>query len=535
MAGGKETPRQKMVGMMYLVLTALLALQVSNAVLEKFIFIDQSLQHAITIAGGSNERTFEGIKKKVEEQGNREFDVSVLKKAEQAQKLTVDITSYMDKLREELIQYTGGVDKKDGSYIGAKDYDKVMALMLGPEGQKNGKAYELEKKLNEYVDAMSKLDTGLNIEKIAKPATAYKEFRENEDQKNKDFAQLNFDQTPLVAALAVMSQIKSEAVRAETTVIERLAAKIGADQIKFDKIMAVVSPESKYIAAGTKYIATMFLAASASKVTPRMSKDGSPVKVENGIGQIEFTANAGQAEYDAAGNAKKSWNGSISISTPRGDTTLTVKTEYVVVKPVVKVESGAISALYLNCGNELNITIPALGTLYDPSFAGENAEVIKGAKKGLVTVVPSRGPAFITVSSTGYSEKLQFKVKAVPLPAVRIYSGGKEVNQKDGYPAPGPRSLQVKAEVTDESFKNNLPKDARFRVTEWVVTLARGKRAIGEQKFSGPEANISNLAAQAQSGDRLVIEVKEVKRMNFKDQTESVNGLGTQIFTIPIQ
>jgi hypothetical protein len=40
MAGGKETPRQKMIGMMYLVLTALLALQVSNAVLEKFAIIN---------------------------------------------------------------------------------------------------------------------------------------------------------------------------------------------------------------------------------------------------------------------------------------------------------------------------------------------------------------------------------------------------------------------------------------------------------------------------------------------------------------
>ena len=44
MAGGKETPRQKMIGMMYLVLTALLALQVSNAVLEKF---RQRLNHCL--------------------------------------------------------------------------------------------------------------------------------------------------------------------------------------------------------------------------------------------------------------------------------------------------------------------------------------------------------------------------------------------------------------------------------------------------------------------------------------------------------
>ena len=48
MAGGKETPRQKMIGMMYLVLTALLALQVSNAVLEKFAIINETLNGLIS-------------------------------------------------------------------------------------------------------------------------------------------------------------------------------------------------------------------------------------------------------------------------------------------------------------------------------------------------------------------------------------------------------------------------------------------------------------------------------------------------------
>ena len=75
MAGGaKETPRQRMVGMMYLVLTALLALQVSNAVLDKFIFIEQSLRHSVEITSKGNKNIVEGIKNAVEENGGRDRD-----------------------------------------------------------------------------------------------------------------------------------------------------------------------------------------------------------------------------------------------------------------------------------------------------------------------------------------------------------------------------------------------------------------------------------------------------------------------------
>jgi len=78
-----------------------------------------------------------------------------------------------------------------------------------------------------------------------------------------------------------------------------------------------------------------------------------------------------------------------------------------------------------------------------------------------------------------------------------------------------------------------LPKDARYKVFEWDVTLARGRRALGQKKVNGPNVNLTDLASKARAGDRLVIEIKEVKRLNFKSETESVPGVN-DIFTIPI-
>ena len=78
MSGGKETGRQKMVGMMYLVLTALLAMNVSNTIIDKFVFINESLVSANFETKERNVQLLESIIKTVDETGNRESDMAVV-------------------------------------------------------------------------------------------------------------------------------------------------------------------------------------------------------------------------------------------------------------------------------------------------------------------------------------------------------------------------------------------------------------------------------------------------------------------------
>ncbi|MFM2234835.1 MAG: gliding motility-related protein [Actinomycetota bacterium] len=112
MAGGKETPRQKMIGMMYLVLTALLALQVSSAIIQKFQFLDDSLQQAVEVSNKANGETQAKIAKQVKENPKDQY---VLDKAEQVRAETSKLISYIKGLREELVTKTGGKEE-DGSY-----------------------------------------------------------------------------------------------------------------------------------------------------------------------------------------------------------------------------------------------------------------------------------------------------------------------------------------------------------------------------------------------------------------------------------
>jgi len=99
MAGGKETPRQKMIGMMYLVLTALLALNVSNAVLEKFAIIDNTLVNMIKENNTTNENKLTGIL------GSTSQDAKVVaakEKAKQVRELSKSTIAYLDELKEKM-------------------------------------------------------------------------------------------------------------------------------------------------------------------------------------------------------------------------------------------------------------------------------------------------------------------------------------------------------------------------------------------------------------------------------------------------
>ncbi|HEX8545994.1 MAG TPA: gliding motility protein GldM, partial [Cytophagaceae bacterium] len=235
MAGGKESPRQKMIGMMYLVLTALLALQVSSAIIQKFKFLDDSLQVAKNSAEKINGQTKQKIQKAVGDAGNKASDVAILTKAEKVRAETSKVIAMLDKLRSELIETTGGREE-DGSYKGAKEETAVEVIMVGPEGSKKGKGYVLQQELNNYSKNLSQIvgEKSLPYTPLALDGKDDVSFKNDKEQKNKDFANLNFAQTPMVAALAVISTKQAEVLKLESLALEDLASEVGAETIKFD-------------------------------------------------------------------------------------------------------------------------------------------------------------------------------------------------------------------------------------------------------------------------------------------------------------
>lgn len=529
MAGGKETPRQKMIGMMYLVLTAMLALQVSSAIIEKFILLNSSLEVSTSAVNQLNSETQQKIKAAVEKSGNRDADLAILKQADDVRQLTGGIVSELDALKKEIIDFAGGGYNEEGAIKNPQEETKVGELMIG--GGKNGKAYELKDKLNTFIASIEKYSDH-KFMPLALDGSEDPIAKDSKDQRNKDFANLNFGETPVAAALAVLSQKQADIRRVESEVLNLLASKVGAADIKFDRVLAMLSAESKVVVAGTKFKGQMFIAASASGISPRMSLNGSPLQVTNGVGEIEFVAQGG--EYNSEGLAKKVLQGTITIPTPSGrDTTYRLEEEYFVARPTYQIETGTMPPLYFGCANKLSIQSPSLGALWSPTFSADGAEVINNGK-GKITVVPNKAQVSLSINNQGnLLGRESFKVNRVPKPALELRVAGRVPNLTQGESASAVRSIQVVA-VPDEGFKNYSPDDANFRVSQITVSLARGTRRIAGPLDLAGGGSINNLAAQAQAGDRYVIEVKGVQRRNFKGDVSNVE-MGTPILYIPLK
>jgi gliding motility-associated protein GldM len=536
MAGAKETPRQKMIGMMYLVLTALLALQVSSAIIDKFKFLNSTLEHSVATATTENNATLEAIKKGDKTSRN----TALMTRADEVKTKTAEMITYLDGLKKELIHVSGDL-KEDGSYANPNAEADVEGLMIG--GNKNGKGYELKTKLNDYTSYLNGLGQQLNkidkridfkVEPLALEPSEMEAVKNDPVQRVKDFSQFNFGQTPMVAALATITQKQSEIKRYEASVLKSINEVIGGQIIVVNEFRAMASPMAKVVAEGADYEAQMFVASFSSTTTPTMTTTAGPVTVENGMGKVKFRATGGG--YDKNGQVKKTWEGKITLPKPGGgDTTFTVREEYTVVKPVIKVESKALKSLYLRAANDLMVSVPALGASYKPSFSGTGGTIIPG-QNGEVRIVPTGTQVELVVSNGGNRIGSEtFSVRGIPSPTLRFIGNAGELNDRDGVSIGQVKTITVKAE-SDENFKETNPLDARYKVTEFEVIVARGRNVVaGPKKVTSIDnVTVSDIMAQAKPGDRIRIDVKKVSRMNYKGEIETVNMKGSMVRNIPL-
>jgi gliding motility-associated protein GldM len=522
MAGVKETPRQKMIGMMYLVLTAMLALNVDSAVLERFELINQTLEDQISENGTRNTATVKNIAANVEEKGNRPDDVAVLQKSQQVREKTNELVTYMNQIKLDIVEITGGRDPETNYLVGAKDMDKMADIMIR---QKRG--MELQEKLNSYTAWLS-TEIGKEFAPVALDGKQDPFYSRIPNQRNKNFSELMFESVPTAGGIASLSQIEGKVLEYENVALDLLSEKVGAKDLSFDKIVPMVLPESQLVVAGAKYKAKMFISASATGIKPTMKINGADIPVDSeGFGAIEFSAKA--EKFDETGKQKKTFLAEIMI----GDQPFKQEITYFVARPVISIQSASVQALYRNCGNKLNVQVPALGAAYDPSFQVKGGSV-NSSKGGEVVIIPTSASLDLSVYSAGTFIGTQtFRVKQIPKPEIALKAGGKEVNLKTGLKQV-PREITLDA-VPDEDFATFLPEDARYRVTKWEVTLARGARGLETKQVTARNADLSSFVSKARPGDRIVVEAKEVQRMNFKGDKENVAiGVSSSIVTIPI-
>lgn len=537
MAGTKETPRQRMIGMMYLVLTALLALQVSNQILQKFVLLNDGMERTSKNFILKNNSTVESIKGTIEEQGNKEVDVPKKAAADKIRTTTKDIYDYLEALKQDLIVQSNAKDD-EGNFVNASLKNTEITGNLFAN---NGKGQEMKERLNEYPNQISEILTSVGIDRrfetIAKDASEIELFSHDREVRNKDFVALNFMKSPVGAVMALISQYQNEVLNIESESLSEIANTIGTFFFKADVTKAKIAASSNVVAAGTKFEADMFIASSSSTSLPTMTIDGNSVPVDaEGFGKIEFTASPASS-YDDRGLSERVIKGEIVTNVGGEDKVLPVEYSYFVAQPVIKVSSEVVQQLYADCANELLIEVPALGNSYSPDFSVTNGQSIKGNKPGELTVIPAAsGKVNIGVSSGGNKiGTVDYDIKPVPAPTIVVVgSSGAELDLSRAQDINSLRSIKVIAKA-EPTFARTMAKDANFDVTGGQLRLIRNDVPRGDaiNITNGSSLAISSLLAGAKAGDDIVIEVRGVTRTNFRGN--KIPSDITQVIRIPVK
>lgn len=533
MAGGRETPRQRMIGMIYLVLTALLALQVSNQILQKFVLLNDGLERTSSNFIKKNELTVSSIASTVEQQGDNSRDVPKVEVAQQIREASSGIFEYLEGLKQELIQETNAINDEGGYNTGALKNTTTTGYMFS----NNKIGYEMQERLNAFPEQVSQklaeVDIDMKFEKIAKNANEIDLFRNDSEVNYKDYVNLNFVKSPVGAVLAIISQHQNEILNIESEALAAITGTIGSFYFKSDVIQARIAANSNVVAAGTPFEGDLFVASSSSSAKPKMTIDGKELTVEEGFGKINFTVPPASS-YDDRGLAERSLKGEVLVNIGGTDSLFSVDYTYFVAQPVIRVTSEVVNQLYANSANELRIDVPALGNSYAPEFSVNGGQAIKGNSPGQVTIIPGNsGKVVIGVSSGGNKiGDVSYDIKPVPAPTIRPYDGKGVIDQQNPYPAPGPSQLMVKA-VPEPTFGRTMAKDANFEVTGGEVRLIRNDVPRETVKITGENVAIRNLLQIAKSGDRLVIIANEVTRTNFRG--EKIKTTVSEVMSIPIR
>ena len=534
MSGGKETGRQKMIGMMYLVLTALLALNVSTTIIEKFIFLNASLERSNVEAEERNVQILEAMKKSVEDKGGKAEDRAVIEDAVAIREKTKEVFEALEGYKELFIEKTGGyLEGEKGNRLhlaGKTNYDIVGHYMMSIQEGGQGHGKEMKALLGDYRDFViekmksnkAKEDVIKHFENLTKDAEEDEIYMRDENQKGKKWSQLAFENSPTHAGLATVSELEATVLGFETRGLDWLKTRTGLSEIVFDEIKAMVNPVSKYVVSGSKYEAEMFIAASASASSPKMRYNGTNLAVSNGVGKVEFMANLNGGEDVGNGIKKKSFKAEIEVATAGGDTIFTSNIEYFVVKPAIVISSNTAVALYRNCANEVRVDVPGLSGNYNPNFKGSGAQFIKGGGAGELNIVPSSSARKVKLSVSNAGQPIgdkEFSVKEIPAPQIAVKKGSSIVTPNQPI-ATGTTSLRVDA-IPDSDFASGHPKDARFVVLQGEASLLSGGLVRKKIPFRNGRLDLRSISSNVRKGDALVIEIQRVGRRNFQNKDEN--------------
>ncbi len=535
MAGGKETPRQKMIGMMYLVLTALLALNVSKEILDAFIAIDKGVTRTNTTIDGKASNSLLALEAEMEKDPAK--TKPFLDKAQDIMKTADALDTYIEEFKAHVMSasMTGKKDgstyadfmvdgraipldmKLDGKFIIRKpdENQNNTALLVGPKPdaprQDPWSAYELRNKLEGFREELKNIQltnaTGeswsltAGLKATLDSTFSYKS--QMEDEKEVFWETKNFYHVPLAAIITYLSTIETTVKKAKADVLEELQKGINAKDLKFTDVTVAVVPKQSYVLRGDSFVTEVYLAAFdktrqtkvyiggeytgqpgvATPFTPgsevyTSGPDGK-VRIKKMTGGMSLGDHGfrGMIEYQDADGSNKQ----IPFNIP----------PFTIAEPALVVSPAKMNVFYRGLPNPVEISVPGADlNKIEASCAGH--QLVKDGP-GKFTITPGAGATAdisVVAEINGAKKQMgvkQFRVKRMPDPVPNFngkYPTDNVITKTQAKNAQG-----ILAEMKDFDF------EAKATIKSYTLVVVSPDGKINEQNSNGNKQGDGQKAA----------------------------------------
>lgn len=488
MAGGKLTPRQKMINLMYLVFIAMLAMNMSKEVLSAFGLMNERFEESNASAVSTNQQMLSALDAKATE-SKGEFEKAAVT-AHQVEAATKKFYDFVGTLKAEVLK---GVEPEDGK-LPYESMDKADNLN---NSWFTGEGYT--KRGNEVISAIetykSEMKAALSDKKYAPILKEINSKFDLTDVANKEgikikFLDYHFKGFPAIASLAKLSAWQNDAKKAESDVISVALGKAAVSEASYSKFEAIVVLDKNAYFQGEKVTGKVVL----GKYDPNAKFDGfvGPGRLENGQAIIETTAGA---------VGEQNIGGSFNFKEDGKDINLPFKGKYVVVpRPnSATISADKMNVVYRGVENPITVTFPGVAS----SNVTASAAGMSGGTNGKYILKPGQGSEVIITASaklpdgSTVSDKKAFRIKGLPNPTGKIRgetaATGQTSNLEVSTVSAVLEDFDFPVTVNVTEFTIKVPGEPTIKVSGNRMD-ARAKSAIRKAK-RGDVVVISNIKA----------------------------------------
>lgn len=545
MASGKMSPRQKMINMMYLVLLALLAINISAEILNAFENIrnklNKSAQNALSNSDAFITSMKEEIKEEIANEGKRSNE-GLLDTLDQIKGKTAQLIGTLENHISKMTEIagvnpeTGQLEKKDETEKNEQYWLGVGKEQEANDGRGNAEAFKLHQEMDSYIKYLVDIYNGQLKDPKATRQKLEEEYMTQDpeatatlDKEAKNWERFTFE-GPVIANMATLEAMKLDVYEKEKILLDLLNTRLGVATFKADKVVAINAPTATIVPAGLQFETKLFVAMSSSQLLPKFGSSSGSIKQEPGASVATLTIPASGGVIPA-GKSEGVQSYTASIQVPKatgGFETLSVEGKFTVRKPEIVITSAAVQNLYRNCGNDVNIDVPALGDQYSPKIDASQATVIPSQKTPKkFRIVPTGSSCKVTVNSVTGGKTIKvgdvdYKVINPPRPGINMAVNGKPYNGSTMVPKTSRIALRIEP---DDDFRSALPEDAQYGITSVDVlaqlslgppTQVNQVNCAGQDATKSIEVALGTRVREARPGTKVYVRINEIYRVNFQ-------------------